>query len=263
MQDFRAEQQILSLQALSAPISKVLRDSQLQTIKAENLVQGDIVQLSIGDVVPADLRLFDGINASTDEALLTGESLPIVKTPYQTFRDPSLPIGDRTNLCYAGTTMTLGRATGVVICTGMNTEVGKIAGLLRKKGERKTYSNPVVGALASFKDGVKRILGLTGTPLQVKLSKFALLLFALAMLLVLIVFSANVFEIDSEVLIYAIVVGVAVIPESLIAVLTITVAVGTKAMAQGNVIVRRLAALEAVGGVNREYSRLCCHHRDP
>lgn len=209
---------------------------------------GDIVQLAVGDMVPADLRLFDGINASTDEALLTGESLPVSKRPHAVFTTREMPVGDRTNMAYSGSMMTRGRATGIVVSTGMNTQVGKIAQLLRDK-EPEQGSNIFVRTWKRFKKSLMIVLGLVGTPLQVQLSKFALLLFALAIVLAIIVFSANKWNVEGEVLIYGICVAVAVIPESLIAVLTITIAVGTKAMAKGNVIVRKLQALEAVGGV--------------
>lgn len=217
-------------------------------MKAESLVVGDIVQLAVGDIVPADLRLFDGMNASVDEALLTGESLPVLKTPHVTLVTPDIPIGDRTNMAYSGCSTTQGRAMGIVTATGMRTEVGKIAQLLQDKGNNDS-ANPFVRVALRMKSSAMDILGLVGTPLQVKLSKFALLLFGLAILLAIIVFSVNKWNVQGEVLIYGICVAVAVIPESLIAVLTITMAVGTKAMAKGNVIVRKLQCLEAVGGV--------------
>ncbi|KAL4933047.1 putative potassium/sodium P-type ATPase [Aspergillus undulatus] len=248
VQDYRAEKDILSLQRLSAPICKALRNGHVTSVKAESLVVGDIVQLAVGDIVPADMRLFEGMNVSMDEALLTGESLPVAKTPHVTLTSPDMPIGDRTNMAYSGCSTTQGRATGVITATGMNTEVGKIAQLLQDKVEHDG-ANIIVRLYRRVMATVKNILGLVGTPLQVKLSKFALLLFALAVLLAIIVFSVNVWDIQGEVLIYGICVAVAVVPESLIAVLTITMAVGTKAMARGNVIVRKLQCLEAVGGV--------------
>ncbi|KAL4920649.1 hypothetical protein BDW62DRAFT_162019 [Aspergillus aurantiobrunneus] len=248
VQDYRAEKDILSLQRLSAPICKVLRDGRITSVKAESLVVGDVVQLAVGDIVPADMRLFEGMNASMDEALLTGESLPVAKTPHITLTSRDIPIGDRTNMAYSGCSTTQGRTTGVVTATGMMTEVGKIAQLLQDNTEHDG-SNIFVRMFRHIVATVKSILGLVGTPLQVKLSKFALLLFALAVLLAIIVFSVNKWDIQGEVLIYGICVAVAVVPESLIAVLTITVAVGTKAMARGNVIVRKLQCLEAVGGV--------------
>lgn len=239
---------ILSLHRLSAPVCKVIRNGRVASVKAESLVVGDIVQLAVGDIVPADLRLFDGMNASMDEALLTGESLPILKTPHVTLASQDIPIGDRTNMAYSGCSTTQGRATGIVAATGMGTEVGKIAQLLQdQEGIRDI--GPLASSFQRLKSSLAKVLGLVGTPLQVKLSKFALLLFALAILLAIIVFSVNLWDIEGEVLIYGICVAVAVIPESLIAVLTITIAVGTKAMAKGNVIVRKLQCLEAVGGV--------------
>ncbi|KAJ5493336.1 Calcium-transporting ATPase 3 [Penicillium diatomitis] len=247
-QDYRAEQTILSLQRLSAPVCKAIRDGRVSPVKAESLVVGDVVQLAVGDIVPADLRLFEGMNASMDEALLTGESLPVLKTPYETLPRADIPIGDRTNMAYSGCSTSQGRATGVVVATGMNTEVGKIAQLLQANDTVDDKSR-VAYFWRRVKFSAMNILGLVGTPLQVKLSKFALLLFALAILLAIIVFSVNLWHVQGEVLIYGICVAVAVIPESLIAVLTITISVGTKAMARGNVIVRKLQCLEAVGGV--------------
>ncbi|KAI0469163.1 hypothetical protein F4859DRAFT_516514 [Xylaria cf. heliscus] len=252
VQDYRAEKTIEGLQALSAPSCKVIRSQVAMTTKAEELVKGDLVMLNVGDIVPADLRLVSGLNLSTDEALLTGESVPISKHSDIVLNDADMPLGDRVNMVYSASTITRGRGTGIVTATGMDTEVGRIAELLRASStpERKDAS---VSWFASYwlrvKMGTRSILGLEGTPLQVKLSKFALILFALAILLAIIVFSANRFDIDGDVLIYGICVGVAVIPESLIAVLTISMAVGTKAMAKGNVIVRKLSVLEAVGGV--------------
>ncbi|KAI0103050.1 hypothetical protein GGR51DRAFT_562031 [Nemania sp. FL0031] len=250
VQDYRAEKTIEGLQALSAPSCKVIRSQVATTTKAEQLVKGDLVMLNVGDIVPADLRLVSGLNLSTDEALLTGESVPISKHSDVVLNDIDLPLGDRVNMVYSASTVTRGRGTGIVTATGMNTEVGRIAELLRESSNPKGENvSRFTSYLQRVKMGTRTILGLDGTPLQVKLSKFALLLFGLAILLAIIVFSANRFEVDGDVLIYGICVGVAVIPESLIAVLTISMAVGTKAMAKGNVIVRKLSVLEAVGGV--------------
>ncbi|EMR64934.1 putative potassium sodium efflux p-type atpase protein [Eutypa lata UCREL1] len=249
VQDYRAEQTIQSLFALSAPTCKVIRSSEIETIKAENLVQGDIVLLNVGDIVPADLRLVEGLNLSTDEALLTGESLPISKHADVILDHADVPLGDRVNMLYSASTITRGRGTGIVTATAMTTEVGKIAEMLRSHPSANGDESKVKLFIERVKATLRSILGLEGTPLQVKLSKFALLLFGLAILLAVIVFSASKWNISDDVLIYGICVGVAVIPESLIAVLTISMAVGTKAMAKGNVIVRKLSALEAVGGV--------------
>lgn len=250
IQDYRAEKTIEGLQALSAPSCKVIRSQVATNIKAELLVKGDVVLLNVGDIIPADLRLASGLNLSTDEALLTGESVPISKHPEAVLSDADAPLGDRVNMAYSASTITRGRATGIVTATGMNTEVGRIAELLRASSEPKGDETSWLKSYwRRVKMGSRSILGLDGTPLQVKLSKFALILFALAILLAIIVFAANKFDVDGDVLIYGICVGVAVIPESLIAVLTISMAVGTKAMAKGNVIVRKLSVLEAVGGV--------------
>ncbi|KAH6645069.1 calcium-transporting ATPase [Truncatella angustata] len=248
-QDFKAEKAIQSLFALSAPTCKVIRQGRTINIKAEELVKGDIVVLHVGDIVPADLRLVSSLNMTTDEAHLTGESLPVSKHADAILDDPDVPLGDRINMLYQASKITRGRGMAVVVATGMTTEVGKIAEMLRANPFAGQEVAQITRLLHRFKATSTSILGLDGTPLQVKLSKFALLLFALAILLVIIVFSASIFKISDEVLIYGICVGVAVIPESLIAVLTISIAVGTKAMARGNVIVRKMAALEAVGGV--------------
>ena len=227
----------------------MIRNGYSDTVKANTLVKGDVVSLATGDMVPADLRLIQGINLSTDEAFLTGESVAISKNPEAVLVDPEVPIGDRINLVYSGSSVTRGRGTGVVIATGMNTEVGQIAEMLRKKKQEKSADNIIIAFLWKVYSKTKSILGLVGTPLQVTLSKFALLLFALAILLAIIVFSVSLWNISDDVLLYGICVGVAVIPESLLAVLTVTMAVATKAMVKGHVIVRQMPSLEAVGGV--------------
>ncbi|KAK4183988.1 putative type IID cation-transporting ATPase [Podospora australis] len=251
VQDSRAEATIQALYALSAPTCKVVRSGTTESIPAADLVPGDLVQLGVGDVVPADLRLITSLNLSTDESSLTGESLPVSKHAEVLLKDAGVPLGDRINMVYSSCKVTRGRAMGIVVATGMSTEVGKIAGLLR------TGRNDTASKDASLLEKLRVrtvnfgrvLLGLNGTPLQVTLSKFALLLFGLAILLALIVFSTAKFKVTDEVLIYGICVAVAVIPESLIAVLTIATALGTRAMSKGNVVIRKLAALEAVGGV--------------
>ena len=190
-QDYRAEKTMQSLNSLSAPLASVIRDGQLTREKAEQLVVGDVVKISVGDIVPADLRLFDGMNLEIDEALLTGESLAVVKTPLQTLPfGVSVGVGDRTNMAFSSSTVTKGRAHGVVVKTGMGTEVGQIAALLRNEGPIAKVSR-LRRWYQKFNKTGKSILGLIGTPLQVKLSKFALMLFAFAILLAIIVFSAN------------------------------------------------------------------------
>ncbi|KAK5166160.1 uncharacterized protein LTR77_008421 [Saxophila tyrrhenica] len=250
-QDYRAEQTIQSLLAMAAPVCKVIRDQgAMTTIKAEELVPGDLVQLTVGDIVPADLRLISGVNLATDEALLTGESKASTKDADAVLDEVDVPAGDRINIAYSSTVVTRGRGAGIVISIGMHTEIGKIAQLLRAKKEIANKEESFFKrALRKIGSSTKSALGLVGTPLQVKLSWFALFLFALAILLAIIVFSVSLWDIDDETLIYGICVAVAVVPESLIAVLTITMAIGSKAMARGNVIVRKMGALEAIGGV--------------
>lgn len=249
VQDYKAEKTIESLKKLTAPDSTVIRGGETIKIRATDLVPGDIVLLDTGNIIPADLRLIDGMNVSTDEAFLTGESEPIEKNSSLVFDDENLDLGDRTNLAFSGSKMTRGRGSGIVVATGMKTEVGNIATMLRQQDaepEHRSLPQKIVAKVVTY---TKSILGLKGTPLQITLSKFALLLFALAILLAIIVFSASKFQVGGEVLIYGICVAVAVIPESLIAVLTITIAVGAKAMAKANVIIRVSSAIEAVGGV--------------
>ncbi|KAK9390772.1 hypothetical protein V1515DRAFT_591509 [Lipomyces mesembrius] len=265
VQDYKADKTMQSLLSLSAPVATVIRDGQLVKVSSQDIVVGDIVKIKVGDVVPADLRIFDGMNIECDEALLTGESLAAAKTPALTFDDPAIPIGDRTNICYSSSTVTKGRGAGIVVGTGMRTEVGRIAKMLKaNQGSIKVASSDDISSVSSlsskdsqsytqhwnkFKYSLKNSLGLIGTPLQVKLSKFAIVLFAVALILAIIVFSASRWMVDNDVLIYGICVAVAVIPESLIAVLTITLSVATKAMANGHVLVRKMQALEALGGV--------------
>lgn len=239
-----------SLLSLAAPSSQVIRNGKIEIIKAETLVVGDIVKLSTGVVVPADLRLLESVNLEIEEALLTGESLPAPKMA-EVILDtgPDVSIGDRVTMAYSATTATRGRGTGIVVATAMKTQVGSVASLLRGDSTDTKESNPLMRFMKRLGKGVKSILGLVGTPMQVKLSKFAIMLFGLAILLAIIVFSANKWNLYNEVVLYGICVAVAVIPESLIAVMTITIAVGVKAMAQGNVVIRRMAALEAIGGV--------------
>ncbi|QDS76656.1 hypothetical protein FKW77_008308 [Venturia effusa] len=249
LQDYRAEKTIQSLLSLTAPTANVLRDGRMQVVKATDLVIGDVVSLNAGDIVPADCRILDGMNVAADEALVTGESHPVAKDPARLFSDPNLVPGDQLNMVFSSTKITSGRANAIVVATGMNTELGKIAHLLNKQGTADANTALVARFRTWLVQKIKNILGLVGTPLYVSLSKFALLLFALAILLCLIVFSTAKFNIQEDVLLYGIVCGVAVIPESLIAVLTLTIGVGTKAMAKGNVLVRKLSSLEAIGGV--------------
>jgi potassium/sodium efflux P-type ATPase len=256
VQDFRAEKQIQALKAMSAPLAKVIRNGELSTIKSEGVVVGDLIQLNVGDKVPADARVIESINLSTDEALLTGEPIPRSKKPDLIFdalsNGEALPLGDRKNMVYSATIVTAGRGKCVVTATGTGSEVGKIGGLMdqnKEENERLAQMSLPLRIVNVTWSKIKTILGLKGTPLVQSLSKFALLLFGLAILLTIIVFAVNEFNVQEDVLIYGICVAVAIIPESLIAVLTITQSVGASAMARSNVLVRKITSLEAIGGV--------------
>ncbi|GAC73439.1 Ca2+ transporting ATPase [Moesziomyces antarcticus T-34] len=246
IQEYKAERTMASLRTLSSPSANVLRDSTIRQLPSTELVPGDIVHFRAGDLVPADVRLVTISNLEIDEAPLTGESVPAIKTTGALTR-PHLGPADRTNLAYAGTTVTKGRAVGIVVATGMHTQIGQIATALAKKGNKDDEERPW------FKrawDATATFLGVReGTPLQIKLNKFAYVLLFLAIICAIIVFGVAEFDINNEVILYAIALGIGVIPESLVAVLTITFSVGAKRMAESNVVVRRLDALEALGGV--------------
>ncbi|RYP80199.1 hypothetical protein DL770_006330 [Monosporascus sp. CRB-9-2] len=257
-QEYGAEKKMDALKALSSPSAMVLRDGRTQVIPNSQVVPGDIVLLKMGDTVPADVRLFEAMNLSADEQSLTGESIPVDKV-VEHLEDEELGIGDRINIAYATTTVRKGRGRGIVIATGMATEVGKIAASTTKKTRKagrsmnwKKYGKrqPIIGLMKRTYDFVGKFLGLTeGTPLQRKLSKLAYMLFGCALFLAIIVFAVNKFNVPPEVVIYAISTGIAIIPESLVAVLTITMVVAVTVMRKANVVVRDLSALEALGGV--------------
>jgi len=204
--------------------------------------------------------LIEAVNFETDEALLTGESLPVSKDADAVFDDETGP-GDRLNVAYSSSTVTKGRARGVVFSTGLYTEIGSIAASLRDSGSRRrTVKRKEDGTAGphrhvqawglTFTDAVGHFLGVNvGTPLQKKLSRLAVLLFGVAVVCAIIVMAANSFANDQEVIIYAVATGLSMIPASLIVVLTITMAAGTKRMVERNVIVRNLKSLEALGGV--------------
>ncbi|KAI0900064.1 potassium/sodium eff [Annulohypoxylon nitens] len=257
-QEYGAEKKMDALRALSAPSAMVLRDGRTQIVPNAQVVPGDIVVLKMGDTVPADVRLFEAMNLAADEQSLTGESVPVEKV-IESLENEELGIGDRINIAYGTTTIRKGRGRGVVIATGMQTEVGKIAASTTKKHHKagrsmnyKKYGKrqPIIGLSRRIYDFVGKFLGLTeGTPLQIKLSKLAYMLFGCALLLAVIVFAVNEFHVPKEVVIYAISTGIAIIPESLVAVLTITMVVAVTVMRKANVVVRDLSALEALGGV--------------
>lgn len=269
VQELKAEKKMDSLRALSSPSAAVLRDGKVDVIPSGEVLPGDICILKTGDTVPADLRLFEAMNLNCDEKSLTGEAEPVEKSTEHNIKisgtedlatlEEEVGVGDRFNMAYSTTTVTKGRGRGIVVFTGMLTEVGRIASATTKKSRKpgRSMSARKYGPAQPFKgffrrayDVIGEFLGLTvGAPLQRKLSKLAYLLFGCAILLAIIVFGVNKFNVTGEVAIYAISTGIAIIPESLIAVLTITMVVGMSVMRKANVVIRDLSALEALGGV--------------
>lgn len=200
------------------------------------------------------------MNFETDEALLTGEPYPVAKVSQPVFA-AGVGAGDRLNVAFSSCTVTKGRARGVVVATGMQTQIGSIAAALGA-GDKKTRDvkrNENGKALPhryvqawglTAGDFVGRFLGINvGTPLQKKLSQLAVLLFGVAVILAIVVLAANRFSNNQEVIIYAVATGLAMIPACLIVVLTITMAAGTKRMVKRHVIVRKLDSLEALSSV--------------
>ncbi|KAF4544872.1 ATPase P-type K/Mg/Cd/Cu/Zn/Na/Ca/Na/H-transporter [Lasiodiplodia theobromae] len=260
LQEFQAEKNMDSLRSLSSPTANAVRDGKNITIPTAEIVPGDMVEVKTGDTVPADIRLIEAVNFETDEALLTGESLPVRKDAEACFPDDTGP-GDRLNVAFSSSTVTKGRARGIVFATGMYTEIGTIAAALRTKDSKrrpvKRNSSGKAGphryaqayALTGF-DALGRFLGVNvGTPLQQKLSWLAIFLLGIAIVCAIIVVAANRFRNEQEIIIYAVGTGLSMIPASLIVVLTITMAAGTKRMVERNVIVRNLKSLEALGAV--------------
>ncbi|KAJ6104265.1 ATPase P-type K/Mg/Cd/Cu/Zn/Na/Ca/Na/H-transporter, partial [Penicillium sp. IBT 18751x] len=259
-QEYAAEKTMESLHSLSSPTGTVSRGGQTFAVPSAEIVPGDMVELRTGDTVPADIRLVEAVNFETDEALLTGESLPVQKECDSIFKEDTGP-GDRLNIAYSSSTVTRGRARGVVVSTGMFTEIGSIALALRvsdnkrrpvkrgPNGETKKRWYAEAWTLTGT-DAVGRFLGVNiGTPLQRKLSKLACLLFVIAVVFAIVCMAANSFSNNTEVIMYAVATGISMIPACLVVVLTITMAVGTKRMVERSVIVRKLDSLEALGAV--------------
>ncbi|KAL1796493.1 hypothetical protein ACET3X_005033 [Alternaria dauci] len=259
-QEWSAEKTMDSLRSLSSPTARLIRDGQQVTVPSAEVVPGDIIEVKVGDTIPADIRVFDAVNFETDEALLTGESLPVRKQEDAIFDEKTGP-GDRLNVAYSSSSVTKGRAKGIVFATGAYTEIGAIAAQLREtkskvrpvkrkeNGKAKPHRYLEAYTLTTT-DAIGRFLGLNvGTPLQKKLSKLAVLLFFIAVVCAIIVLASNEFSSRQEVVIYAVATGLSMIPASLVVVLTITMAAGTKSMVKRNVIVRNLKSLEALGGV--------------
>lgn len=254
-QTLQAERTIDSLRTLGFPTCNVFRDGTTINIQTADVVPGDIVDLNTGDSVPADIRLLEAVNLEADEALLTGESAPVSKSPGMTFAEDTGP-GDRLNVVFSSTIITKGRGRGVVFATGMFTEIGVIAKALQDTGKKPAGSKSdsvFMKVWRPIKNWGGEFLGLTiGTPLQKKLSQLFLCLFAFAIVCAIIVLAANKFDTQTDVILYAVTTAIGTIPVSLLLVLTVTMAAGTKKMLERHVIVRNLSSLEALGGVTSE-----------
>ena len=224
-QESKAEEAIEALKKMASPVASVLRDGHVEHIKGEDIVVGDVVILEAGDVVPADMRLFEVNTVKIEESALTGESVPVDKDLVIPTGD-EVGIGDRTNMAFSSTNVTYGRAVGVVTSTGMNTEVGKIANMLANTEEGKTPLQENQDALGKW--------------LTIMILVIAVIIFVVGLL------RGNEW---THMLLTAIAIAVAAIPEGLPAISTIILALGTQKMAQRNALVRKLPAVETLGGV--------------
>ena len=226
VQTVKAEASLDSLKQMSAPTAKVLRDGQILQIPGREVVPGDIVLLEAGDAVCADGRVLESASLKTAEAALTGESLPVEKTVDAI--DGEVPLGDRTNMVFSGSFVTYGRGKFLVTGTGMETEMGKIAALLKSTSEKKT-------------------------PLQVSLDQFGKKLSIGILILCAIIFAVSVLVRGENIMsafLFAIALAVAAIPEALSSIVTIVLSFGTRKMAKENAVIRKLQAVEGLGSVS-------------
>ena len=225
VQTVKAEQSLQSLKQLSGPQAKVLRDDAVVLLPARELVVGDVILLEAGDMIPADGRLIENASLKVDESALTGESLAVEKSIDPILEEAAL--GDRSNMMFSGSFVTYGHGRVVVTDIGMQTEVGKIAGLLKTTSEKQT-------------------------PLQVSLEEFGKKLSILILVFCGILFAVNVFrgEKISSAFMFAVALAVAAIPEALSSIVTIVLSFGTQKMAKEHAIIRKLQAVEGLGSVS-------------
>ncbi|MFN8435744.1 MAG: cation-translocating P-type ATPase [Anaerolineales bacterium] len=225
IQEYRAEQAIAALKKMSVPNVRVIRDGKMQELSARELVPGDIIQLETGNVIPADLRLIEAVNLRIQEAALTGESEAIEKH-VAALSNEELPLGDRRNMAYMGTIITQGRGLALVIATGMNTELGKIADMIQAVKQEQT-------------------------PLQRRLDALGKTLALIGVGIAVLIFILGIIRGDEirHMLLTAVSVAVAIVPEGLPAVVTITLALGAQRMLQRQALIRKLPAVETLGSV--------------
>ena len=231
LQESKAEKAIEALQEMSAATSKVFRDGKITSVKSEELVAGDVVILEAGDSVPADGRIIECASMKVEEAALTGESVPVDKTAevISLGDEKDIPLGDRKNMVYMGSTVVYGRGAAVICDTGMDTEMGKIA-----------------DALAQAKEGK--------TPLQLKLAQLSKILTVLVLAICVVIFGVSLLragditgEVFLDTFMIAVSLAVAAIPEGLVAVVTIVLSIGVTNMSKRNAIIRKLTAVETLG----------------
>ena len=225
IQEYRAEKAMAALKQLASPVVRVRREGGVREIPARELVPGDIVLLTEGNLAPADVRLIQCVNCGMSEAALTGESEHVLKSP-EALADPEIPLGDRVNMGFMGTSVAHGRAEGVVVATGMRTELGKIAAMLRDIEPGRT---PLQRKLAQ----VGKHISLAGGGAAVALVAMGLLMG----------------ERLGNLLLTAVSLLVAVVPEGLPAIVTVTLALGARRMLRRNALIRRLPAVETLGAV--------------
>ncbi len=222
-QESKAEKALDALKSMSSPFVRVKREGNANEIRTEELVPGDIVLIEAGDIVPADMRLIENASLKIEEAALTGESVPVEKD-LEPIEKHDIVIGDRKNMAYSGSNVSYGRGAGVVVATGMNTEVGKIAGHLANTESKET-------------------------PLQRKLAQMSKILSISVVLVSVVIFVVGLLQQREplEMFLTAVSLAVAAIPEGLPAVVTIVLALGVQRMARNNAIIRKLSAVETLG----------------
>lgn len=223
VQESKAEKSLEALQKLTDHASKVIREGNLTVVPAKDLVPGDIVVLDTGDFIPADIRLVEAVNLKSQESSLTGESMPVEKNT-EKIVDPEVGIGDKVNMLFSSSLVTYGRGKGIVVETGMTTEVGKIAGMINETEKQET-------------------------PLQNKLNKLGKTLGIAALLICIFIFVIGLLQGKEPIHMFmtAVSLAVAAIPEGLAAVSTIVLAIGVQKMVKKNAIVKRLPAVETLG----------------
>ena len=224
VQEIKAQKSLDALKKMSSHVAKVIRNGELLVIPSEELVPGDLIEIETGDFVPADIRLIEAVNLKIQEAALTGESVAVEKQ-IETIEDEEAGIGDRVNMMFSSSLVTYGRGKGIVVETGMKTEVGKIAGILQEAED-------------------------TETPLQQKLNKLGKTLGLVVLAICIIIFAVGFIRNPEEMLevfMTAVSLAVAAIPEGLPAISTIVLAIGVQKMVKKNAIVKTLPSVETLG----------------